>query len=317
MNIGLVLEGGAMRGLFTAGVMDVLMEYGAEFDAIVGVSAGAAFGVNYKSKQIGRVIRYNKRFANDKRYCSVQSLLNTGNLFNAMFCYHTVPNELDKFDRERYNADKTPFYVVCTDAETGEPVYHLLDRANDWGFEWIRASASMPLVSKPVKIDGKYYLDGGMSDSIPIEFMIVGGCASSTGGGVKVIRVILTAKLIKRSANRRIRSKALDPIKVGGKTVSEHTLTQTAQFMMLFAMTVIIGTVLVSLDGFSLSTSLSSVVATLCNIGPGFDLVGPSMNFALFSGPIKILLSLFMIAGRLELYTIVLMFTPVFWDENR
>ena len=176
MNIGLVLEGGAMRGLFTAGVMDVLMEYGAEFDAIVGVSAGAAFGVNYKSKQIGRVIRYNKRFANDKRYCSVQSLLNTGNLFNAMFCYHTVPNELDKFDRERYNADKTPFYVVCTDAETGEPVYHLLDRANDWGFEWIRASASMPLVSKPVRIDGKYYLDGGMSDSIPIEFMIVGGC---------------------------------------------------------------------------------------------------------------------------------------------
>ena len=176
MNIGLVLEGGAMRGLFTAGVMDVLMEYGAEFDAIVGVSAGAAFGVNYKSKQIGRVIRYNKRFANDKRYCSVQSLLNTGNLFNAMFCYHTVPNELDKFDRERYNADKTPFYVVCTDAETGEPVYHLLDRANDWGFEWIRASASLPLVSKPVKIDGKYYLDGGMSDSIPIEFMIVGGC---------------------------------------------------------------------------------------------------------------------------------------------
>ena len=176
MNIGLVLEGGAMRGLFTAGVMDVLMEYGAEFDAIVGVSAGAAFGVNYKSKQIGRVIRYNKRFANDKRYCSVQSLLNTGNLFNAMFCYHTVPNELYKFDRERYNADKTPFYVVCTDAETGEPVYHLLDRANDWGFEWIRASASMPLVSKPVKIDGKYYLDGGMSDSIPIEFMIVGGC---------------------------------------------------------------------------------------------------------------------------------------------
>ncbi len=165
-----------MRGLFTAGVMDVLMEYGAEFDAIVGVSAGAAFGVNYKSKQIGRVIRYNKRFANDKRYCSVQSLLNTGNLFNAMFCYHTVPNELDKFDRERYNADKTPFYVVCTDAETGEPVYHLLDRANDWGFEWIRASASLPLVSKPVKIDGKYYLDGGMSDSIPIEFMIVGGC---------------------------------------------------------------------------------------------------------------------------------------------
>ena len=147
--------------------------------------------------------------------------------------------------------------------------------------------------------------------------MIVGGCASSTGGGVKVIRIMLTAKLIKRGAKRRLRSNALDPIKIGGKTVSENTLKQTAQFMMLFVATVIIGTVLVSLDGFSLSTSLSSVVATLCNIGPGFDMVGPSMNFALFSAPIKVLLSLFMIAGRLELYTIVLMFTPVFWDENR
>ena len=149
------------------------------------------------------------------------------------------------------------------------------------------------------------------------SLMIVGGCASSTGGGVKVIRIMLIAKLIKRGANRRLRSNALDPVKVGGKTVSEQTLTQVAQFMMLFVVTVIGGTLLVSLDGFSLSTSLSSVIATLCNIGPGFDLVGPSMNFALFSGPIKILLSMLMIAGRLELYTIVLMFTPVFWDENR
>ncbi len=176
MNYGLVLEGGAMRGLFSAGVIDVLMENNIEFNSIVGVSAGAAFGCNYKSKQTGRVIRYNKRFADDKRYCSMQSFINTGNLFNAMFCYHTVPNELDVFDREKYNADKTPFYVVCTDAETGKPVYHLLDRANDRGFEWIRASASMPLVSKPVKIEGRYYLDGGMSDSIPIEFMIKNGC---------------------------------------------------------------------------------------------------------------------------------------------
>ena len=87
--------------------------------------------------------------------------------------------------------------------------------------------------------------------------------------------------------------------------------------MALFAVTIIGGTLLVSLDGFGLTTSLSSVVACLCNIGPGFELVGPTMNYALFSAPVKILLSLLMIAGRLELYTIILMFTPVFWDENR
>ena len=147
--------------------------------------------------------------------------------------------------------------------------------------------------------------------------MIVGGCASSTGGGVKVIRIMLTAKLIKRAADRRLHRKALTPIKVGGKTVSEQTLSGVAIFMMLFVATVIGGTILVSLDGYGLTTSLSSVIACVCNIGPGFDLVGPTMNFALFSAPIKILLSLLMIAGRLELYTIVLMFTPVFWDENR
>ena len=147
--------------------------------------------------------------------------------------------------------------------------------------------------------------------------MLVGGCASSTGGGVKVIRVILTAKLIKRAADRRLHRKALTPIKVGGKTVSEHTLFGVTVFMALFAITIIGGTLLVSLDGFGLTTSLSSVVACLCNIGPGFELVGPTMNYALFSVPVKILLSLLMIAGRLELYTIILMFTPVFWDENR
>ena len=155
-----------MRGLFSAGVVDVLMEHDILPDAIVGVSAGAAFGCNIKSGQIGRAIRYNMRFAADKRYCSTQSLINTGNLFNPMFCYHTVPNELDVFDREAFNASPMKFYVVCTDIETGKAEYHLCERANDWMFEWIRASASLPLVSKPVRIEGRKYLDGGMTDSI-------------------------------------------------------------------------------------------------------------------------------------------------------
>lgn len=167
---GLVLEGGAMRGLFSAGVMDVLMERGVTFDGIVGVSAGAAFGCNYKSGQAGRALRYNKRFARDKRYCSLRSLLRTGDLFNAEFCYHTVPAEYDVFDNAAFEANPTAFFVVCTDVMTGEPVYHQLTRGGDEAYEWIRASASMPLCSRPVPLDGRLLLDGGIADSIPLRF---------------------------------------------------------------------------------------------------------------------------------------------------
>lgn len=170
MKTGLVLEGGGMRGLFTAGVMDVMMEHGIRFDGIVGVSAGATFGCNYKSHQIGRVLRYNVRFKDDPRYMGLRSLLRTGDLVAAEFSYHTLPNELDVFDFEAYNNDPTEFHVVCTDVETGEPVYRRLDYMDDDGLEWIRASASMPLVSKPVNIDGKLLLDGGISDSIPLRY---------------------------------------------------------------------------------------------------------------------------------------------------
>ena len=170
MKTGLVLEGGAMRGLFSAGVMDVLMERGITFDGIVGVSAGAAFGCNYKSRQAGRALRYNKRFARDKRYCSLQSLLRTGNLFNAEFCYHKVPSAYDVFDNEAFEANPTEFFVVCTDVETGEPVYKQLTKGGDEAYEWIRASASMPLCSRPVPLDGRLLLDGGIADSIPLEF---------------------------------------------------------------------------------------------------------------------------------------------------
>ena len=170
MKTGLVLEGGGMRGLFTAGVMDVMMEKGICFDGIVGVSAGASFGCNYKSHQIGRVLRYNVRFKDDPRYMGLRSLLRTGNLVAAEFSYHTLPKELDVFDFEAYDRDPAEFHVVCTDVETGEPVYHRLDFMDDEGLEWIRASASMPLVSKPVNISGRLLLDGGISDSIPLRY---------------------------------------------------------------------------------------------------------------------------------------------------
>lgn len=170
MKKGLILEGGAMRGMFTAGVIDILMENGIIFDGAIGVSAGAAFGVNYKTKQIGRVIRYNTQFCKDKRYCSVRSLLKTGDLYNADFAYGEVPLKYDPFDFDTYNSDPMEFYVVCTDIEKGEPVYHRYDGWDDPGFDWIRASASMPLVSRTVDIDGKKLLDGGISDSIPIKY---------------------------------------------------------------------------------------------------------------------------------------------------
>ena len=170
MKKGLILEGGAMRGLFTAGVIDVLMENGIEFDGAVGVSAGAAFGVNYKSKQIGRVLRYNTRFARDKRYCGLGVLLKTGNLYSTEFCYNEVPLVHDIFDFDTYENHPMEFYVVATDVETGKPVYHKFEGRHDCGFDWIRASASMPLVSQIVDIKGQKLLDGGIADSVPIRF---------------------------------------------------------------------------------------------------------------------------------------------------
>ena len=159
-----------MRGLFTAGVLDVLMERGVAFDGLVGVSAGACFGCNYKSGQIGRVIRYNRRFATDSRYCSWRSLISTGDLFGAEFCYRTLPMELDVFDGKAFEANPMEFHVVATDCATGKPVYRRLDKADDRAFDWIRASASMPIVSRPVAIDGGLYLDGGLSDGIPLRY---------------------------------------------------------------------------------------------------------------------------------------------------
>jgi predicted patatin/cPLA2 family phospholipase len=170
MKKGLVLEGGAMRGLWTAGVTDVMMEHDIRPDGLIGVSAGAAFGCNYKSRQIGRAIRYNTRFAKDPRYSGWRSLLKSGDYFNAKFGYHVVPYEYDIFDTETFEKDPLEFTVVCTDVETGAAVYHQMDHVDYDELEWLRASASMPLASKIVEVGGWKLLDGGVSDSIPLEY---------------------------------------------------------------------------------------------------------------------------------------------------
>lgn len=172
MKKGLVLEGGAMRGMFSAGVLDVLMEQGIDFDGVVGVSAGAVFGCNFKSKQAGRTIRYNMKYIKNPEYCSLSSLIKTGDLFGKDFCYRKIPNELDVFDNDTFIKNPLEFYVVATDINTGKAIYKRIGSANEEGLEWMRASASMPLVSKPIQIDGKELLDGGIADSIPLKFFI-------------------------------------------------------------------------------------------------------------------------------------------------
>ena len=170
MKKGLVLEGGAMRGLFTSGIIDVMMEAGIEPDGLIGVSAGAAFGCNYKSRQPGRAIRYNTRFARDKRYCSWQSWWKTGDLYNAEFGYHIIPTQFDIFDNKAFEENPMEFYAVCTDVTAGKAVYKQLTESTPLTYDWIRASASMPLASKVVELEGMKILDGGVADSIPLAY---------------------------------------------------------------------------------------------------------------------------------------------------
>ena len=170
MKTGLIMEGGAMRGMFTAGVLDVLMENGLVTDGAIGVSAGAVFGCNYKSHQIGRVIRYNTEYCNDKRYASFKNLVKTGNLYSEQFCYHEVPEKLDPFNEAAFAASPMDFFVVCTDVKTGEPIYHKCRKGDAEDVRWMEASASMPLAAQIVKIGHYGLLDGGVADSIPVRF---------------------------------------------------------------------------------------------------------------------------------------------------
>lgn len=172
MKKGLVMEGGAMRGLYTAGVTDVLMKYGIKFDGAVGVSAGVAFGCNYKSLQPGRVLRYNLRYGSRPQFKSWLSWLKTGDLYGADFCYYTLPEVLDPFDTAAFARNPMDFWCVATDVETAQPAYHKLTTGKGRDVAWIRASASIPVFSRPVKIGGHAYWDGGVSDSIPVRFLL-------------------------------------------------------------------------------------------------------------------------------------------------
>ena len=170
MKVGLVLEGGGMRALFTAGVLDALLDVKElDVDGIIGVSAGALFGANYVSGQKERAIRYNKKYARDKRYMGFHSWITTGNAVNKEFAFYELPFKLDVFDQEKFKESKIDFYVVMTNVENGKSEYVLIKDIFEQ-MEYLRATSALPFASKIIEINGKKYLDGGISDSIPIDY---------------------------------------------------------------------------------------------------------------------------------------------------
>lgn len=167
-NAGLVLEGGGLKGVYTSGVLDFFLDKGIEFSSCYGVSAGACSLCSFLSKQRGRAYHVNVDYLDDKNYCSVYSLLKTGDLFGVEMCYHRIPDELYPYDYETYNQYQGTFYSVVTNIETGHAEYiPIKDMKED--IEAIRASASLPLVSRNVSYQGKLFLDGGISDAIPLR----------------------------------------------------------------------------------------------------------------------------------------------------
>ncbi len=170
MKTGLVLEGGGMRATYTIGVLDVMMENGIEYDGIIGVSAGAIHGASYKARQPGRNIRYYKKYAHDKRFMSFRNMILTGDMVGKKFCYEDIPWTLDPIDNDAFKENPTEFYAVCANVLTGGTEYFKVDDLKDpVQMEYLRASATLPFVSKIVNVGGYKLLDGGMTDSIPLR----------------------------------------------------------------------------------------------------------------------------------------------------
>ncbi len=184
-KLGLVVEGGGMRGIYASGVLDELLLRGVKADGLVGVSAGIIHGVSYVSNQLGRNIRYFLKYREDKRFMSWTSLFKTGNVCETEFCYDEIPYKLSKFDFDTFaqRAKDMEVYSTVTSLDTGKAEYIRLYDLREQ-MDAVRASASLPLVSENVEVDGKLYLDGGTADSIPLKFM--------QGAGFEKNIVILT-----------------------------------------------------------------------------------------------------------------------------
>lgn len=175
VNAGLVLEGGGMRGLYTAGVLEYFLEQDLYFPYNIGVSAGAAMAASYLSRQKGRNKKVNLGFIEDKRYISFSNYIKNREIFGMDFIFDEIPNRLVPFDMETFLNNPEEFIIVTTDCETGETVYY--DKTNH-GKDMVlllRASSSLPFVAKSVEYQGRYLLDGGITDPIPIKKAVEDG----------------------------------------------------------------------------------------------------------------------------------------------
>ncbi|MBF0713801.1 patatin family protein [Gemella sp. GH3] len=175
MKVGLVLEGGGMRGMYTAGVLDSFLDNDIDINCIIGVSAGALFGVNYASKQRGRALNYNTKYIKHPMYMSLKSLIKTGNMVNKEFAYYVLPRRLDIFDQEEFSKSNIDYYATVTNVDSCEAEYIKIDNVFEQT-EILRASSALPFISNIVEVNDKRYLDGGIADSIPIEKMLTMGC---------------------------------------------------------------------------------------------------------------------------------------------
>ena len=200
MKTGLVLEGGAMKGVYTAGVLDFFLDAGIDFAKCYGVSAGACCLCSYLSRQKGRQYSVFTDYLEDKNYWGLSSLLRTGDYFNVQMCYHDIPERLNPFDYETFDKNPSKGYAVVTNIETGLAEYLPMKNMHR-NIDAVRASASMPLVSRPVEINGKLYLDGGLADSIPLLHAVTDGCRKNV--------VVMT----KETGYRRVQPKHLELIK--------------------------------------------------------------------------------------------------------
>lgn len=200
MKVALVLEGGAMRGLYTAGVLDAFLDHNVKVDTILSVSAGALFGVNYVSKQRGRALNYNTKYLKYPMYMSFKSLIKTGNIVNKEFAYYVLPKRLDIFDQKKFSESNVQYYATVTNVDTAKAEYIKIDNVFEQ-MEYLRASSAMPFLSEIIEIDGKCYLDGGITDSIPVE--------KAKEMGFEKIIVVLTRPLEyrKKETNNKLISK--------------------------------------------------------------------------------------------------------------
>ncbi|MBE6515197.1 MAG: patatin family protein [Methanocorpusculum parvum] len=173
-NAGIIFEGGGMRGAYTAGIIDALLEHDMNFEYCYGISSGATHATTYLSRQRGRAIQIVTDYIKDKRYFSIMNLIKTGNLFNVDFIYDTIPHELNPYDYETAKNNPAKFFVGVINMETSKGEFL---RVKDIEEEYMKvcASMSLPLIANMVEIDGQRYLDGGISDSLPIQRSINDG----------------------------------------------------------------------------------------------------------------------------------------------